>query len=78
MITVGKIIDILSAIGNFFKSVVDFIVSLFEDLVYVIKLLGQTVAKLPDYLGFLPSVAIAVFVSAIAVVIVFRVIGRDT
>ena len=74
----GKIIDILTSIGNFFKTVVDFVVKLFQDLVYVIKLLGETVAKLPTYLGFLPTVAIAVFVSAIAVVVVFRVIGRDT
>ena len=73
----NTIINILKAIGDFFASVVDFVVKLFSDLVYVVKLLGETVAKLPSLLGFFPSSVLAVLLLAVAVVVIYKVLGRE-
>lgn len=73
----STIINILKAIGDFFSSVVDFVVKLFSDLVYVVKLLGETMAKLPQLLGFFPSSVLAVLLLALAVVVIYKVLGRE-
>ncbi len=71
------IIDILTKIGDFFSSVVDFIVSIFTDLANFIKLLGQFVAKFPDWFSWLPVEILTLLVLFIGVVVLLRVLGRD-
>lgn len=73
----STIINILKSIGDFFATVAEFVVKLFQDLVYIVKLLGETVAKLPDLLGFLPSSVLAILVLALAVVVIYKVLGRE-
>lgn len=73
----STIINILKSIGDFFATVAEFIVKLFEDLVYIVKLLGETVAKLPELLGFFPSSVLAILVLALAVVVIYKVLGRE-
>lgn len=71
------IIDILTKIGDFFSSVVDFIVSIFTDLANFIKLLGQFVVKFPEWFSWLPSQILTLLVLLIGIVVLLRVLGRD-
>lgn len=74
----SKIVSILQSIGNFFASVVDFVVQLLTDLVNVIILIGETVVKLPEYFNaFLPSEVVALLVAAFTVIVIYKVLGRD-
>lgn len=74
----------MGQIVNFFKMLIDllvgavqFVVKLLKDLVYVVQLLGQAVANLPQYLGFLPSMAVSVLVTVFAIVVIYKVLGRE-
>lgn len=71
------IFDILKKIGDFFTSIIDFIVTLFEDIVKFIKMLGVFASKIPDWFSWLPSPVLALIVTLVGVVILIRVLGRD-
>lgn len=73
----GEIIDFFRSIGEFFSSVVDFIVSFFSDLAYVVQLLGEFVVKIPSFFSWLPSSLVAVIVTIFGVVVIYKVLGRD-
>lgn len=71
------IFDVIKNIGNFFTSIVDFVIDFFGDLVYVIDLLADTIVSIPDYLGFFPSVLIAAVVSLVSIAVIFKILGRE-
>ena len=71
------ILDFFKNIAGFFKSVIDFVVNLFNDLIYVIQLIGQAIAKIPTYLSFIPQSIVALFVLALTVIVVYKIAGRD-
>lgn len=71
------IIDFLKMIGDTLISFFDFVFSLVEDLVYVIQLTGETVLKIPSYFSWLPAEAVAIIVSIFAIVVIYKVIGRE-
>jgi len=71
------IFDLLKSIGEFFSNIVNFVIRLVQDLIYVVELMGQVIIKIPDYIGFLPSAVISVFLVALTVIVVYKIIGRD-
>lgn len=71
------IFNVVKNIGNFFTSIVDFVIDFFSDLVYVIELLAETVVNIPQYLGFFPSVIVSAVVSLVAIAVIFKVLGRE-
>lgn len=71
------ILDVLIKIGDFFTSVIDFIVSFFSDVVNFVKMLGVFASKIPTWFSWLPAPALALVVTLIGVVILLRVVGRD-
>ena len=73
----SSIVEILKSIGDFFSSVVSFITKLFSDLVYVVQLIGETVAEIPDYLSWLPSGVVASLIVLFSIVVIYKVLGRD-
>lgn len=75
---VKSIVSMLRNMFDVFNSVVDFVVSFFQDLVSIIKLVGQSVLKIPDYLSAIfPSEFIAIVVLAFSIVVIYKVLGRD-
>lgn len=73
----GEIIDFFKQIGEFFSSVVDFIVNFFSDLAYVIGLLGDFVSKIPSFFSWLPTSLLAILLTIFGVVVIYKVLGRD-
>lgn len=72
-----EIRDILVAIGDFFTTVIDFVIAFFRDLVYMVKLVGQTVESLPSYLSWLPEGLVGLILAIFAVVIIYKILGRE-
>lgn len=70
-------IDILEGIALFFKSVYEFVVSFFEDVVYVIRLTAHFVSLIPSYFDWLPPECLALIVAIFAVVVIYKVLGRE-
>lgn len=71
------ITDFLGGIGNGLMMIVDFVISFFEDVAYIIKLTGEFVLKIPEYLSFLPAPVLAIVISIFTVVVIYKVLGRE-
>lgn len=71
------ITDILTQIGEFFASVVDFVGGLISDLVSFVQSLLSVPAQIQTILGGFPAYVVAGILGLIALMIVLRVVGRD-
>lgn len=71
------IADVLKGIADFIVSLVDFVISFIGDIVYIIKLTAEAVAKIPEYFSWLPSACVTLIVSIFAVVVIYKVLGRE-
>lgn len=72
--------DLLSGfqqIFDFFSNVLDFLIDFIKDIVYIIEITGEMVLKIPDYFSWLPSEALSLLVSVFAVVVIYKVLGRE-
>lgn len=71
------IVDFLSSIGSAILAGIDFVVSFFEDLVYIIQLTGRFLAQLPSFFSWLPAPVVSVLLTTFAIVVVYKIAGRD-
>lgn len=69
--------DFLKNIGNLLLSVVDFVIGLFEDLVYMIQLIGKFLIELPYYFQWLPPRFVSMIILIFGVVVVYKILGRE-
>ena len=73
----GSIISSIKEFFDFIIKAVEFLISLIKDLIHVIGYIGQVAGKIPSYLGFLPTAAIAIVGTLVSIMIVYKVVGRD-
>ena len=59
------------------SAIIDFAVSFFEDIIFIVKTLGNFIVKVPSMLGFLPTVVVSILLVGVSVVIIYKVVGRD-
>lgn len=71
------IVNIITGFFDVIKSVVDFVITFFSDVVYIVKTLGQFIIKAPLLFGFLPPAVLGIFLVGLSVVIIYKVVGRD-
>ena len=71
------IVDFLSSIGSAILAGIDFVVSFFEDLVYIIQLTGRFLAQLPSFFSWLPAPVVSGLLTTFAIVVVYKIAGRD-
>lgn len=69
--------DFFLSLGNIITSLVDFVVGLFEDLIYVVVLCGSFVLKIPSLFSWLPAEAVALIVTIFAIVVIYKILGRE-
>lgn len=69
--------DYIVGIGELFVSLYHFVLDFFSDIVYVVKLTAQFVANIPNYFRWLPAPVLALIVSIFAVVVIYKVLGRE-
>lgn len=70
-------ISALKSIFNLISSVVSFIIGFFQDLVYMITLLGKFILSLPSYLSWLPPTFITAVTLIFTIVVIYKVLGRE-
>ena len=71
------VIDFFVGITDVVTSLIDFVVSFVQDIVYVIQLTGAFVLKIPLIFSFMPSEVLGVIVLMFGVVVVYKVLGRE-
>lgn len=68
----------IQQIADFFSSVIDFVVGFIKDTISFISKIPEAVEEVTDLASsFFPPAILALFVSALAVVVILRVLGRD-
>ncbi len=71
------IISFLESIGNAIVAAIGFVISFFGDVVYLIQLLAKAVGSIPEYLSWLPGELVALVMILIAVVMIYKILGRE-
>lgn len=71
------IINLLKGFINGVTSVVNFVISMIEDIVYVVKLTAEMVLEIPSYFSWMPPAVLAIIVTIFGVVVVYKVLGRE-
>lgn len=71
------IIDFFASVGSIISTVIDFVVKLFSDLLFMLQLLGNFFASLPSYLAWLPGTAVSALVVIFSIVIIYKILGRE-
>lgn len=70
------IIDMFTGLFSALGLIIEFIVDLFVDLVFVIATLGQFVLEIPGYFMWLPPEIIVLVAALFSVVVIYMIIGR--
>lgn len=73
----ADVLEFLKGIGNAITSVIDFVISFFSDLAYVVQVVTQTVISIPSYFSWLPSAAVAIIVTIFGIVVIYKIMGRE-
>lgn len=70
-------LEALESILDFLKSIWDVVVMLFEGLLNFFDLLATLPEKIEGYLGFFPSEVLGAILAVVAIVIIYKIVGRD-
>lgn len=71
------IIDFFKGFADLVDSLVDFVIGIVNDLVYVVQLLGQVLVKLPTFFSWLPTEIWATIAIAFSIVVIYKILGRE-
>lgn len=71
------IIDFISLIGTLLASVFQFFVDLVMDLVFIVQLTVRFLADLPAYFAWLPSPVLALLITIVTVMVIYKISGRS-
>ena len=71
------VVSFFKGIGSAIVSAFDFIISFFQDLIYIIQLLGKFLSQLPSYFSWLPGDILALLLTLFAIVVVYKILGRE-
>ena len=69
--------DFIAGIGTAISALFNFVVSLIEDIVYMVALTGKFVGQLPQFFTWLPSTVTTLIAVTFSIVVVYKVIGRE-
>ena len=67
----------IESIVNFLDTIWQFITDFTSDTFEMIKLVGETVAKIPSYFNWLPAPALAGILTIFGVVVIYKILGRE-
>lgn len=73
----STLIEFFKGFGDAVVSVFDFIISFFQDIAYLIKLTGDFVLRIPQYLSFIPPEVMALITLILTIVVLYKVLGRE-
>lgn len=69
--------DVLTSIADFFSTAFNFVISFFREVVYLIQLLASAMINMPSYFVWLPTTITVLITTALAIIVVYKILGRD-
>lgn len=71
------IVNFFEGIGDVILAVVEFVVSFFSDLVWIINTLLWAVGEIPSLLSWIPAEILAILTVTLSVVMIYKIMGRE-
>ncbi len=71
------VISFLISFANLISNLVQFLINLVKDLIYVVGLLAKMVVQIPNMIGWLPSACISLVLTLFSIVVIYKVLGRE-
>lgn len=72
-----SLIKLIKNIGKIITTVIDFVISFFQDVVYVVQLTGKFLAEIPNYFSWLPGGLLTILIVIFSIVVIYKVLGRE-
>ena len=69
--------DFFLGLADVISSLVDFVINLIQDIVYVVKLCGSFVVKIPAYFLWLFSSVFVLIITIFSIVVIYKILGRE-
>lgn len=66
-----------TAIADGVTAALEFLLTLIADIAYMTELLAKFVSELPQYLSFLPAPILAMVTTLFAIVVIYKILGRE-
>lgn len=73
----NAILDFFASLADIIGGAVDFLLGLIADLVYIAQITAKAVSSIPGYFAFLPPEVIALLVTIFAIVVLYKIFGRE-
>lgn len=71
------IIGFFTGLADVLGGLVDFVIGLVADLVYLTQITGKAVASIPSYFAWVPAPVLALLLAVFAVVVLYKILGRE-
>ena len=71
------IINFFEGLGDILLSLVDFVVSFFSDLVWIIQTLTWAMSQIPSLLSWIPEEILVIILGTLSVVVIYKIMGRE-
>lgn len=65
------------SIGSVITGLVDFVIGFIGDIVYIVKLCGSFLAKIPGLFSWLPAEVLTILLITFSVVVIYKIMGRE-
>lgn len=72
-----EILNFFKGIGDAIVAAFDFLISFFGDLVYIVQLTGKFLLQIPSYFSWLPGELLAILGIIFAIVVIYKIMGRE-
>lgn len=73
----AAIIDFFNSLGDIISGAVEFLISTMKDIVFIVKSTGVVLASIPSYFSWLPAELLTILLSIFAVVVIYKILGRE-
>lgn len=71
------ILDFLKSVVDTVTFLIDFVIGMIKDIVYLIQLTAKFLANIPSYFSWLPGSFATMIVLLFGIVVVYKVLGRE-
>lgn len=72
----STIIDFIKQISSAIVTLINFLITIIQDILQVIELLAISIAKIPTYLVVFPVGLSAILTTVLSIVVIYKILGR--
>lgn len=72
----STIIDFIKQISSAIVTLINFLITIIQDILQVIELLAISIAKIPTYLVVFPAGLSAILTTVLSIVVIYKILGR--